>query len=639
MAQIPLPLSALHPSSSKLINGLRRFNFNTKPSTLTPFASQLHRMADGNNAVNTVFHVNRISCVQSSTSHVSRRTGNHHPNLWDDHFIQSLDSTPSYQHEANSVRAESLISEIKDMFGGLMGEGDNDLLEHLVMVDDLERLGIDGHFQKEIKVALDYVYRYWNHARGIGRGRKSVVTDLNTTAVGLRLLRLHRYHVSPDNVLDKWRDESGHFKCCEGERDGTDVGLIRSMLNLFRVSLLAFPGEKVMDEAKLFAANFLKQLVAKADLDVSSANLLQEVKYALEYTWHNNLPGFEARSFIDAYAGQSTAIGNQYQLKCLELAKLEFNMLQSLHQKEMQLVSRWWTESVLAELTFARHRHVEYYFWAAAATPEPGFSTYRIALAKIATLATVVDDIYDTYGTLDELKLFTEAVRRWDLSMMECLPEYMRICFRELYQTVNELACQAQKTQGREMLNYIRRAWEIYIGAYLQEAEWIAAQHVPTWEEYIENGINSSGLRTLTLHCILLLNEPLTDNILREVDMPSKFHRLVQLTARLRGDARTFKVEKARGEVASSIACYMKDNPGCTEEDALKHIEDLYDHSFKELNWEFLKPDEANNDSLCETKKHAFNLARGLQFFYTHGDGLSVSSTRHISTILIEPII
>eukprot|EP01018_Ginkgo_biloba_P025773 Gb_21997 [translate_table: standard] len=114
--------------------------------------------------------------------------------------------------------------------------------------------------------------------------------------------------------------------------------------------------------------------------------------------------------------------------------------------------------------------------------------------------------------------------------------------------------------------------------------------------------------------------------------MPSKFHRLVQLTACLRGDARTFKVEKARREVDSSIACYMKDNPGCREEDALKHIEDFYDHSFKELNWEFLKPNEANNDSLCEPKKHAFNLTRGLQFFYTHGDGSGISSTNERTT-------
>eukprot|EP01018_Ginkgo_biloba_P025775 Gb_27156 [translate_table: standard] len=577
MAQIAPPLSALHPSS---INVLKRFNISyPKPSTLTRLASQLPA------GINGVSHVNRISCDQSSTPHVSRRTGNHHPNLWDDHFIQSLDSTPSYQHEL------------------------------------------------------------FNHTRESRQYESTINILLPTQLAGTEnnILILHDRHERLGNVVEfaHWRDESGNFKCCEGEGDGTDVGLIRSVLNLFRASLLAFPGEKVMDEAKLFAANFLKQLVAKTDLDV---------KYALEYTWHNNLPRFEARSFIDAYAGQSTAIridisamysSNQYQLKCLELAKLEFNMLQTLHRKEMQLVSRWWTESGLTELTFARHRHVEYYFWGAAATPQPGFFTYRIALAKLATMGTVVDDIYDTYGTPGELQLFTEAVRRWDLSMMECLPEYMRICFRVLYQTVNELACQAQKTQGREMLNYIRRAWETFIGACLQEAEWIEAQHVPTWEEYIENGINSTGLRMVTLHCILLLNEPLTDNILREVDMPSKFHRLVQLTTRLRGDTRNFKVEKARGEVASSIACYMKDNPGCTEEDALKHIEVVLDHSFKELNCEFLKPDEANNFSMCDTKRHAFNIARGLQFFYTHGDGFSVSSTNtnnHIHTILLEPV-
>eukprot|EP01018_Ginkgo_biloba_P025697 Gb_31098 [translate_table: standard] len=153
--------------------------------------------------------------------------------------------------------------------------------------------------------------------------------------------------------------------------------------------------------------------------------------------------------------------------------------------------------------------------WGAAVAPEPGFSTFRIALARV------------------------------------------------LYEAVNELASQTQNTQGREMLNYIRRAWEVYIGAYLQEAEWIADEYVPTMEEYIENGINSFGLGVLTLHCILLLNQPLTDHILGEIDMPSRFHRLVGLAARLRGDAKIFRTERARGEVASSVSCYMKGNPGC----------------------------------------------------------------------------
>jgi len=35
----------------------------------------------------------------------------------------------------------------------------NDLIQHLWMVDSIERLGIDMHFINEIKSDLDYVYR------------------------------------------------------------------------------------------------------------------------------------------------------------------------------------------------------------------------------------------------------------------------------------------------------------------------------------------------------------------------------------------------------------------------------------------------------------------------------------------------
>jgi len=37
---------------------------------------------------------------------------------------------------------------------------------------------------------------YWSGEKGIGCGRESVVTDLNSTALGLRTLRLHGYPVS-----------------------------------------------------------------------------------------------------------------------------------------------------------------------------------------------------------------------------------------------------------------------------------------------------------------------------------------------------------------------------------------------------------------------------------------------------------
>ena len=43
---------------------------------------------------------------------------------------------------------------------------------------------------------------------------------------------------------------------------------------------------------------------------------------------------------------------------------------------------------------------------------EPQFGYFRRMFTKVIALITVIDDIYDVYGTLDELKLFTDIVER-----------------------------------------------------------------------------------------------------------------------------------------------------------------------------------------------------------------------------------
>jgi len=72
----------------------------------------------------------------------------------------------------------------------------------------------------------------------------------------------------------------------------------------------------------------------------------------------------------------------------------------------------WFRDSGLPLFTFARERPLEFYFLIAAGTYEPQYAKCRFLFTKVACLQTVLDDMYDTYGTLDELKLFTEAVRR-----------------------------------------------------------------------------------------------------------------------------------------------------------------------------------------------------------------------------------
>ncbi|GLJ09954.1 hypothetical protein SUGI_0119060 [Cryptomeria japonica] len=118
---------------------------------------------------------------------------------------------------------------------------------------------------------------------------------------------------------------------------------------------------------------------------------------------------------------------------------------------------RWWTEFGLAKLEFARHRHVEFYVWTAGVCIEPKNSTFRIGFANMAKLGTCLDDIFDTYGTLDELKVFTEAIKRWDLASMEGLPEFMKLTFKVFDEGLRGVAPEAEKTQGRDTLDYAHK--------------------------------------------------------------------------------------------------------------------------------------------------------------------------------------
>ncbi|KAH9297306.1 hypothetical protein KI387_028988, partial [Taxus chinensis] len=457
-----------------------------------------------------------------------------------------------------SELAEKLIGEIKDVFNAMLAAETatpaENISKRVVMVDNIERLGVDRHFQKQITQSLDYVYRYWHELH----------TDLNMTALGLRILRLHRYDVSSD-VLEKFKAKNGGFLCSTTQPEEE----IKSFLNLFRASLIVFPNENVMEEAKSFATAYLNQALHKTDI---SSSLSQEITFNLEYGWWPTLPRVEARNYIDIYGESNSWAKMPVNKKILYLAKLDFNIVQSIYQRELKDLSRWWTMFDLSKLTFARHRHVEYHFVSCAICVEPKYSAFRNSFTKFSILGTILDDIYDTYGTIDELKLFSTAIKRWDPSPSDFIPEYMKIAYIAFYQAVNETAEDAKKIQGQDMLHYTRKMWEVYIDALMQEAEWLAARYIPTLKEYLENGKVSSGARIAILPSILTLDGLLPEDILHKIDYPSRFDELSGMLFRLRGDIRTFKVEASRGEEASCISSYMRDHPESTEEVALNYI-------------------------------------------------------------------
>lgn len=65
------------------------------------------------------------------------------------------------------------------------------------------------------------------------------------------------------------------------------------------------------------------------------------------------------------------------------------------------------------KLPFARDKSMEGFFWAVGMSFEPQYKLARRILATIISWIVVVDDIYDVYGTVEELTLFTDAIQRY----------------------------------------------------------------------------------------------------------------------------------------------------------------------------------------------------------------------------------
>jgi len=62
---------------------------------------------------------------------------------------------------------------------------------------------------------------------------------------------------------------------------------------------------------------------------------------------------------------------------------------------------------------YARDRVVELYFWYLGIYFEPQYSVSRKILTKVLSFCSIMDDTYDTYGTLNELTLLTNAIERY----------------------------------------------------------------------------------------------------------------------------------------------------------------------------------------------------------------------------------
>lgn len=81
--------------------------------------------------------------------------------------------------------------------------------------------------------------------------------------------------------------------------------------------------------------------------------------------------------------------------------------------EDVRQMCRWWLELGVNKLGFSRDRLVEHYLWSCLMVPEPEYGFCRVMLTKITCMITLTDDVYDVFGTLEELELLTDFVERF----------------------------------------------------------------------------------------------------------------------------------------------------------------------------------------------------------------------------------
>lgn len=109
---------------------------------------------------------------------------------------------------------------------------------------------------------------------------------------------------------------------------------VKGMLSLYEASFLSIEGETIMEEGLNFTTAHLQNLL-NSEKRVADTYLYALLTHALELPLHWRTHRLEARWFIDVYPRK-----HDMNSCLLQLAKLDFNMVQGMYRDELQDLSR-----------------------------------------------------------------------------------------------------------------------------------------------------------------------------------------------------------------------------------------------------------------------------------------------------------
>ncbi|RDX82063.1 (-)-germacrene D synthase, partial [Mucuna pruriens] len=508
-----------------------------------------------------------FASTQDAVSDLRRPCASFASTIWGDTFLQYVsDESMEVNHDVKQ-QAQILKEELKMMFKS----SNQNIMQKLNFIDSVQRLGISYHFQKEIDQALEQIYNKFTK-------NNNIIGEYGSHyffALLFRLLRQQGYHIS-SSVFNKLKNDQGNFK-------ETLANDIQGLCILFEATHLRTHEDDILQEACDFSNTLLKSLTNQL-----SSSLIAQINHCLRQPLNKSVSRFEARYHMNPSHNKTL----------LTFAKVDFNILQKIYQKEISNITKWWKISNFeTKVPYGRDRLVEAYLWSLAMYYKPKYNNERIFMGKLISVVCLLDDIYDVYGTVQELELFTEAIQRWNITPIESLPQ----CMKEVFDIVVELCDEielATTDSGKSSFEIPRFKQVVFnlIKGYMVEAKWCN-------EEFTTKNIFD-----------WIFNDP---NIIKVVSVIGRF-------------------EQQRVHVASGMKCCMKQY-GILEAEAYILIQNDVEDGWKVINEEYLKLKDIPKFVLdC-----VVNLARMSEISYEiHQDKFINRELLkpYVSSLLLEPM-
>uniref|UniRef100_A0ACD5UE79 Uncharacterized protein n=1 Tax=Avena sativa TaxID=4498 RepID=A0ACD5UE79_AVESA len=535
--------------------------------------------------------------TMATDSAVSREVGvgqqkplrDYTPSPWGKFFLNHIPCTPSqYKEMEDMARAKKEVvrKTILDVAAS------PDLATKLELVDTLQRIGVGYHYREEIGELLHDVHDDEDAKE---------CDDLGVAALRFYLLRKQGYHVSPDVFL-KFRDGHGNY-------ESNDV---KSLLTLYDAAHTRVHGEQILDDAIAFTRTRLRSIAEQGNLEPP---LAEEVRCTLETSCFRRVERVEARRYISVYEKKATR-----DKTILELAKVDFNIIQTIYCQELKALTIWWEDfKSRTGLQFARDRIVEMHFWMLGVLYEPQHSCSRVMITKLVMFVSLCDDLFDNYSTTEESNMFTAAMDRWEKQAAEKFPAYLKAIYVNILDTTDGIV-EELKRQKNKYAELVRKLVINMVKCYHAEVKWRDEHYVPaTVEEHLEVSVRSSACMHIISLTFITFGDITTMEAIEWASTYPKIVRGVCIVGRIGNDMVSNEREQGSEHVSSTVETCMKEH-GITTEQAHVKLKAIIEEAWMDITMEYL---EHKHPILLLEK--AIDLARTMDFMYKHEDAYTLS--------------